>query len=299
MENSVKNSKWMLIGSMLMFGTIGIFRRHIPLSSSVIALARAVLGTLFLLLLMAAKGSRPSVKAVTANLPALLVSGVLIGFNWILLFEAYQYTSVAVATLCYYTAPVLVILVSPIFLKEKLTGKKLVCVAAALVGMALVSGVAGADITGGSGNSNSEWKGILLGLGAAALYAAIMILNKRIRDIPAIDKTVVQLAAAALVLFPYTWLTEDISAIRLTPVVGLLLVIVGVVHTGIGYAMYFGSMKALRAQTVALFSYIDPVTAIILSALLLNERMGAAQMAGAVLILCAAIAGDMPEKVQR
>lgn len=297
MENSVKNSKWMLVGSMLMFGTIGIFRRHIPLSSSVIALARAVLGTLFLLFLMAVKGSRPSVKAVTANLPALLVSGVLIGFNWILLFEAYQYTSVAVATLCYYTAPVLVILVSPVFLKEKLTGKKLVCVAAALAGMALVSGVVGADVTVGVGSS--EWRGILLGLGAAALYAAIMILNKRIRDIPAIDKTVVQLAAAALVLLPYTWFTEEISAIRLTPVVGLLLVIVGVVHTGIGYAMYFGSMKALRAQTVALFSYIDPVTAIILSALLLNERMGAAQMAGAVFILCAAIAGDMPERVRR
>lgn len=297
MENSMRNSKWMLVGSMLMFGTIGIFRRHIPLSSSVIALARAVLGTLFLLFLMAVKGSRPSVKAVTANLPALLVSGVLIGFNWILLFEAYQYTSVAVATLCYYTAPVLVILVSPVFLKEKLTGKKLVCVAAALAGMVLVSGVAGADVTEGVGSS--EWKGILLGLGAAALYAAIMILNKKIRDIPAIDKTVVQLAAAGVVLLPYTWFTEDISAIRLTPVVGLLLVIVGVVHTGIGYAMYFGSMKALRAQTVALFSYIDPVTAILLSALLLNERMGAAQMAGAVLILCAAVAGDMPEKVRR
>lgn len=297
MENSVRNSKWMLVGSMLMFGTIGIFRRHIPLSSSVIALARAVLGTLFLLLLMAVKGSRPSVKAVTANLPALLVSGVLIGFNWILLFEAYQYTSVAVATLCYYTAPVLVILVSPVFLKEKLTGKKLVCVAAALAGMVLVSGVAGADVTEGVGSS--EWKGILLGLGAAALYAAIMILNKKIRDIPAIDKTVVQLAAAGVVLLPYTWFTEDISAIRLTPEVGLLLVIVGVVHTGIGYAMYFGSMKALRAQTVALFSYIDPVTAILLSALLLNERMGTAQMAGAVLILCAAVAGDMPEKVRR
>ena len=297
MENSVRNSKWMLVGSMLMFGTIGIFRRQIPLSSSVIALARAVLGTLFLLFLMAVKGSRPSVKAVTANLPALLVSGVLIGFNWILLFEAYQYTSVAVATLCYYTAPVLVILVSPVFLKEKLTGKKLVCVAAALAGMVLVSGVAGADVTEGVGSS--EWKGILLGLGAAALYAAIMILNKKIRDIPAIDKTVVQLAAAGVVLLPYTWFTEDISAIRLTPEVGLLLVIVGVVHTGIGYAMYFGSMKALRAQTVALFSYIDPVTAILLSALLLNERMGAAQMAGAVLILCAAVAGDMPEKVRR
>lgn len=297
MENSVRNSKWMLVGSMLMFGTIGIFRRHIPLSSSVIALARAVLGTLFLLLLMAVKGSRPSVKAVMVNLPALLVSGVLIGFNWILLFEAYQYTSVAVATLCYYTAPVLVILVSPVFLKEKLTGKKLVCVAAALAGMVLVSGVAGADVTEGVGSS--EWKGILLGLGAAALYAAIMILNKKIRDIPAIDKTVVQLAAAGVVLLPYTWFTEDISAIRLTPVVGLLLVIVGVVHTGIGYAMYFGSMKALRAQTVALFSYIDPVTAILLSALFLNERMGAAQMAGAVLILCAAVAGDMPEKVRR
>lgn len=298
MENSVLNSKRMLVASMLMFGTIGIFRRYIPLSSSVIALARAVVGTLFLLLLMAVKGSRPSAKAVMANLPALFVSGVLIGFNWILLFEAYQYTSVAVATLCYYTAPVFVILVSPVFLKERLTIKKLACVAAALVGMVLVSGVAGTGVSGiesgGAGALGAaEWKGILLGLGAAALYASIMILNKKIKDIQAIDKTVVQLAAAAVVLLPYTWFTEDMTGIGMTPLAAVLLLVVGVVHTGIGYAVYFGSMKDLKAQTVALYSYIDPVTAIILSALLLHERMGAAEMAGAVLILCAAIAGDL------
>ncbi len=294
MENAVKNSKRMLVASMLMFGTIGIFRRYIPLSSSVIAFVRAAVGMLFLLLFMGVKGSKVSAEAVKMNLSFLLVSGVMIGFNWILLFEAYQYTSVAVATLCYYMAPVFVILVSPVFFKEKLTVKKLVCVAAALGGMVLVSGVTGAGF-----NGEAEWKGILMGLSAAALYAGIVVLNKKIKDIAAIDRTVVQLAAAAAVLLPYTWLTEDLSAIRMTLPVTFMLLFVGVVHTGIGYAMYFGSMKALKAQTVALFSYIDPVTAIVLSALILHERMGAAQMVGAVLILSAAIAGDLPEKVRK
>lgn len=291
MEHTVEHSKRMLIVSMLIFGTIGIFRRYIPLSSSIIAFARAAVGTLFLLLLMAVQGTRLSGKAVKANLPALLVSGVMIGFNWILLFEAYQYTSVAVATLCYYMAPVFVILVSPVFLKESLTKRKLACVAAALAGMVLVSGVSGTGFAGAA-----AWKGILLGLAAAVLYAGIMILNKKIKDMAAIDRTVAQLAAAAFVLLPYTWLTEDMSTVRMTlPMAGMLL-FAGVVHTGIGYAMYFGSMKSLKAQTVALFSYIDPVTAVILSALLLDEHMDAAQMAGAVLILCAAIAGDLPER---
>lgn len=289
MENTVQASKRMLLVSMLIFGTIGIFRRVIPLPSSAIAFARAAVGVLFLLVLMTVKGLRPSAKDVRANLPALLLSGVLVGFNWILLFEAYQYTSVAVATLCYYTAPVLVILTSPIFLKECLTPKKLICVAIALAGMVLVSGAAKMGAV-----EVAEWRGILLGLGAAALYAGIMVLNKKMREIAAIDRTVVQLAAASVVLLPYTWLTEDVMAFRLTLPVVVMLLFVGVVHTGIAYAMYFGSMRALPAQTVALFSYIDPVTAIILSGVLLHERMGAAEMTGAVLILCAAIWGDMP-----
>jgi len=277
-----KKSRLGLIASMCIFGTIGILRRYMDLPSSVIALVRGVVGVAFLLCLVGLTGKKMSRSALRKNLGILLLSGAFIGFNWILLFEAYCYTSVATATLSYYMAPILVVLASPL-VGEKLTGKKLLCVGAALVGMVLVSGVLRAGFSG-----MGELRGVALGLGAAVLYASVILLNKRLGEISAYDKTIVQLAAAAVVLLPYTLLTEDVGALSVEPLAMVLLAVAGVVHTGAAYALYFGSMKALPAQTVALYSYIDPVLAVILSAALLREPMTAEGLVGAVMILGAA-----------
>lgn len=287
MTGEEKKSKFTLILSMVIFGTIGIFRRYILLPSSMLAMTRGLTGVLFLIALMAVKRNKFSWKAIRNNWILLVVSGALLGFNWILLFEAYQYTSIATATLCYYMAPILVILASPILLKEKLTGKKIICVGIALMGMIFVSGVLKTGFTG-----QNELKGIFLGLGAAALYAGIIILNKKMKDVSANDKTVVQLGTSALVLLPYVLLTENVSDITFTPRILCMLLVVGILHTGIAYALYFGSMKALKAQTIALFSYIDPIVAIILSALLLHEAMGVMEITGAVLVLGATMGGE-------
>ena len=290
-HNDVNKSRWMLISSMLIFGTIGIFRKYIPLPSSVLAMARGWIGMAFLAAVLLLKRQKLDRKAIGRNFPCLLASGIMMGFNWILLFEAYRYTSVATATLCYYMAPIFVVLVSPMLLKERLSRKKLLCVGAALAGMVLVSGVTKAGFRGAE-----EWTGVLLGLGAAVLYAGVVLLNKFIRELNVYDKTIVQLGAAAVVLLPYTLLTEDFSQITFEPLAVGLLLVVGIVHTGIAYALYFGSLKDLPGQTVALFSYIDPVCAIILSSLLLQEAMGAAEGIGAVLVLCAALVSELPER---
>lgn len=282
-----KKSRLGLIGSMCIFGTIGVLRRYMDLPSSVIALVRGVVGVAFLLCLVGLTGKKMSRSAIRENLGILLLSGAFIGFNWILLFEAYCYTSVATATLSYYMAPILVVLASPLVLGEKLTGKKLLCVGAALVGMVLVSGVLRAGFSG-----MGELRGVALGLGAAVLYASVILLNKRLGEISAYDKTVVQLAAAAVVLLPYTLLTEDVAALSVEPLAMVLLAVAGVVHTGAAYALYFGSMKALPAQTVALYSYIDPILAVILSAVLLREPMTAEGLVGAALILGAAYVSE-------
>jgi RarD protein len=213
----------------------------------------------------------------------LLLSGIALGFNWILLFESYRHTTVSTATLCYYLAPILVILLSPVVLKETLTGKQLVCAAAALVGTVLVSGVA---TTGFSGIKDS--KGILFGLGAAALYATVMLLNKSLADIRVYDKTIIQLSVAACALLPYTLLTENLAGIQIAPGVLLLLLVAGILHTGVAYWLYFGAIPHLPGQTVALYSYLDPIIAIILSTVVLKEPMSVSAMIGAVLILCAA-----------
>lgn len=275
-----------IIAAMVIFGTIGIFRKYIPLPSSLLAVARGIIGAVFLLLV---KRRKPELEAIRKNAWGLLLSGGALGFNWILLFESYRYTSVAAATLCYYMAPILLILVSPILLKEKLTGKKLLCVAAALGGMVPVSGIMESGV-------GTDFRGVLFGLGAAALYAGVMVLNKKISGVPAMDKTVVQLLAAAAVLLPYTLMTEDFSGIRFEPTAVFMLALVGIVHTGVAYLLYFGGMGALPGQTVALLSYLDPVVAILLSAIVLGENIGLWGYLGAALILGAAVVSEWPEK---
>lgn len=289
--NSVTKSKLSLILSMFIFGTIGIFRRFIPLPSSILAMARGAIGVVFLLIFMALKKEKLNLGEIKDKLFALCISGVLIGFNWILLFEAYNYTTVATATLCYYMAPVFVIIASPFLFKEKLTFKKILCVVIALAGMVLVSGVIETGFSG-----ISELKGVLLGLGAAALYATVVLMNKKTAGVPIYTKTVIQLGSAAIVLLPYTLLTENFAELTFEPLTIIMLVVVGVVHTGWAYALYFGSMDNLKAQTVAIFSYIDPVVAIILSALLLNEEMSALGVIGAVLVLGSTMISELPSK---
>ncbi len=281
--------KMMMIGAMTIFGTIGIFRKYIPLPSSLLALARGMIGTAFLLLLvLVIKRDKLSTEAIKRNLGFLVVSGAFIGFNWILLFEAYQYTTVATATLCYYMAPVIVVLVSPFLFKERLTPLKALCVAVALAGMVFVSGIPQSGFGG-----ISELKGILLGLGAATLYAIVVILNQYIKDISAYDKTIMQLGTAAIAILPYTLLTENFADITFTPVAVCMLFFVGIVHTGIAYTLYFGSMSGLKTQTIALFSYIDPVVAIILSAVILQENIGLWGVIGAVMVLGSTMVSEL------
>ncbi|MBR5229231.1 MAG: EamA family transporter [Firmicutes bacterium] len=279
-NKAVKTAKLKLISAMVTFGTIGIFVKYIPLPSSIIALGRGFIATLFLLLVMKLTKNPISKEALKRNKWLLLISGGLIGFNWILLFEAYNYTTVAVATLCYYLAPIFVIIASPFVLGEKLTAKKGLCVVAALIGMVLVSGV----IQSGSA-ADFSLTGVACGVGAGALYATIILFNKKLKDISSYDTTVMQLAVATIVLIPYCLLTVPVASLTAGPLAMGLLLFVGIVHTGIAYVMYFGSIQDLKAQTVAIFSYIDPILAVLLSAFLLKESMDLLSVIGAVLIL--------------
>ena len=277
-----------IITAMTAFGTIGLFVRAIGLPSSIIALVRGVVGAAFLLLVLVLRRARPDRGTIRKNLPLLCLSGAAIGFNWILLFEAYRYTTVATATLCYYFAPIFVTLFSPLLLGERLARRKLFCVVAALTGMVLVSGVPQTGLP-----SLAEARGILFGLGAAVLYASVVLMNKKIDGVGALDKTTIQLAAAAAVLLPYTLATEDFTALSPSLLSVVLLLILGVVHTGVCYTLYFGSLCHPPAQTAALFSYIDPVVAILLSALLLGEPLGLLGAVGAVLVLGSTLVSEL------
>lgn len=276
---------------MCIWGTIGLLRRFLPVPSGFLAMVRGLLGAAFLLLLVRLRGEKLSRAAIRSNGWRLIVSGSMIGFNWILLFEAYRYTTVAIAELCYYMAPVFILITAPFVIHERLTLRKLLCVIAALLGIALVSDLVQTGFSG-----VGEWRGVLFGLAAAVLYACVVLLNKQIHDISAYDKTIVQIGVAGTVLIPYVLLTEDLSAIEFTPTVVILLLVAGLLHTGVAYALYFGSMDALSAHSLALMGYLDPVIAVLLSALLLREPMTLSQAIGAVLVLCAAVIAELPER---
>lgn len=267
---------------MVIFGTIGLFRKNVPLPSSLIALTRGIIGSLILFAVSRFYKVHVSRDAIGKNLLPLLLSGTALGFNWILLFESYNYTTVATATLCYYLAPVIVILMAPFAIHESIKRKQLFWVCMALVGMAMVSGVFSGS------QSDSQMKGILFGLASAVLYAFIVLMNKRIHQIPSLTKTLVQLFISAVTMLPYVLIREDFSAMAFSGSTIALLLVMGIVHTGIAYWLYFASVEKLEAHTVALFSYIDPVVAIVVSTLLLGEELTLLGGIGAAVILLSA-----------
>ena len=271
-----------LASAMVVFGTIGLFVRNIDMPSSIIAFIRGAVGALFLILFCLVTRKKFSFSAVREKLLLLCLSGGAIGVNWILLFEAYRYTTVATATLCYYMAPIFVIVMSSFIYKEKLTYKKICCTLAALVGMVFVSGVAETGI----GNIG-DMRGVILGVLAAVFYSSVVLMNKSLGSVPAYDKTIVQLIGAAVVILPYCLATVDMGSLNFDKNSIIMLAVVSIVHTGIAYTAYFGSMKNLPSQTIAIMSYIDPIVAVILSAVFLKEQMTILGIIGAVMILSA------------
>lgn len=275
--------------AMTIFGTIGLFVKFIELPSTVIALSRGALGTLFLLLVLKLLKRRINTASVKSNFKHLVIAGVALGLNWIFLFEAYRLTSVATATLAYYMAPIILILLSPILLHERIPLGKWICVICALFGMSLISGV-------WEGSENVALDGITMGLIAACFYASVVINNKFLKGLDPYDSSIVQLAVAAIVLLPYALFTVDFSVLKPdTTTIGLTLA-VGILHTGVAYWLYFSALPKLEAARIAIFSYIDPAIAILLSVFVLMEPMTTAGVIGAVLILGAALASEFVER---
>jgi drug/metabolite transporter (DMT)-like permease len=274
-------SKYKIITAMLIFGSIGVFVKGINLSSSEIALLRGGIGSVFLILASLFSKQKLSFKSIKKNLVLLIFSGAAIGFNWILLFEAYRYTTISNATLSYYFAPVFVMILAPYVLKEKLTPVKTGCILAAMAGLFLVVNIGGSS----AGTSYNHPLGILYGLLAAALYSSVILMNKFIKNLSGFETTLIQLLVSALVLLPYVLIRDhfDFSGVDSKSIV--LILIVGIVHTGIAYFMYFGSVKELSGQTIAVLSYIDPISAVIMAAIFLGESMSIIQIIGGILIL--------------
>lgn len=266
------------IASMVIFGTMGPFVRAIGVSSGELALYRAIMATVmvgaFLLLTRQPLSLKSSKSAVL-----LLLSGAAMGFNWIFLFQAYKYTTVSVATLSYYFAPVLVTVLCPILFKEKMKPINWMCFSLSTVGLILLTGIG--DLSKGS----AHFVGIGFGLCAAVLYASVMILNKYIKAVTGLQRTFFQFVAAIVVLLPYVLLSDGMNLGVLDTTGWWCLLAVGIIHTGFSYCMYFTGLKALSGQKAALLSYIDPLVAVVISVVVLHEAINPVQLLGGAMIL--------------
>lgn len=278
-EKKGKRARVKLIVSMVVFGTIGMFVREIALSSGEIALYRAVLAVLLLLGYFGGRRSKLQLSSIRKELFFLLLSGAAMGMNWILLFEAYQYTTISVATLSYYVAPVIVTILCPFLFHEKLTKKQILCFVMSTVGVVLIIGI------GNLYGKGTGLTGVLFGLGAAVFYAAVILLNKFIKGVSGVERTFLQFLAAIMVLFPYVACTSGFHLLTLSGKGWIHLLIVGLFHTGMTYCLYFSSLKELRGQEAAILSYIDPMVAVVISVLVLGERITFSQIFGGILIL--------------
>ena len=273
-------SKIQFLLSMIIFGTIGVFVRHIDLSSSEIALLRGLIGSLFLMGVMFLMKKKISWAHVKKNAFFLFFSGMALGANWMFLFQAYKHTTISNAVLSYYFAPVFVLILSPLVLKEKLSAKKIITIGVAMLGMVF--------IVGNSGVSTSGWEhliGIGYGLMAAGFYAALMLLNKFIKNMEGLETTVIQLGTATLILIPYVFFTEGFGILEVSSSSIPFIFILGIVHTGMGFLLFFSGMQGLKGQSIAVLSYADPITSLVISAVILQEQMTFVQLLGGALLL--------------
>lgn len=281
-------AKLLMAISMLIFGTVPLVVRMIDLSSSERALYRAIMAAVLVGGFLLITRQKLPLRDIKKELLLLLLSGAAMGFNWVLLFEAYKYTTVSVATLSYYFAPVIVMMVCPLLFREKMGVRQILSFVMSTAGLVLITDTAG----GGS----SDLLGIAFGLGAAVLYATVMLLNKFIKGVTGLHRTFIQFLAAIAVLTPYVALTSGFTPTALDGRGAVSLLILGLVHTGIAYCMYFSALKELPGQEVAILSYIDPLVAVLVGFIWLDETMTSPQIVGGLLILGFTLWSELPAR---
>ena len=268
------------IAALLLFGSNGIVASRIDLSSYEIVLLRTLIGSLLLIAIFCAGRNKFRFPRHKRQLAALVVSGAAMGASWMFLYEGYQQTGVSVASLAYYCGPVIVMALSPLLFREKLTATKVVGFLAVLAGVFLVNG----RVLLADGNG---W-GVFCGAMSAVMYALMVIANKKARDITGLENALLQLVIGFLTVAAFVGLKQGfvlhIAAEDWGPIL-----LLGLVNTGVGCYLYFSAIGRLPVQTVAICGYLEPLSAVLLSVLLLHEVMLPWQIVGAALILGGAI----------
>ena len=270
--------------ALFLYGTIGFFLHFVKYSSEFVVLGRGVLGSLFIFLVLSLRKEKIDIDAIKKNLKTLLISGFALGFNWVFLFAGYRY-GIAISSLCNYMAPIIVVVISILVYKQKISKPQILFIIMAFVGMLLLIGVIGGDLKG-------DIRCVIYGLLAALGFVILVLCNKRLSDIKPLEKTLVQLLASAVIVLPYVILNDGFpKEFDLTST--LIVLVLGILHTGVAYICYFSSIDVLPAQSIAILGYLEPVLNFVIGALVFHEELGVSSIIGAVLILIASIGNEI------
>lgn len=284
MVRKMKNAYLKYVIALLLFGSNGIIASYVLLNSYEIVYFRTMIGGLFLILIFALTKQKAGFWKNKSHFLYLVISGVAMGASWILLFEAYTQIGVSIATLAYYCGPVIVMMLSPLIFKERMTRAKLLSFLTVIIGMLCVNGQAfiKGQIT----------LGLVLGILAALMYAVMVIFNKKAKSIIGLENATCQLVISFLTVAIFMGMKQgffvDLSGENILPIM-----ILGVVNTGIGCYFYFSSIGRLPVQSVSILGYLEPLSALFFSAVILGEKLSLVQIAGAVLILGGAAYGEL------
>ncbi|OOC59058.1 DMT family transporter [Paenibacillus ihbetae] len=285
--------KMYFVLSMVIFGAVGVFAKYIDLSSSEIALFMSLIGGLLLFGISIITKNKVSWLNIKENAFTLLLASIALSGNWVFLFQSYKETTIANAALSYYFAPVLVIVVSPIVLKEKLSLKKCLCACVALFGLVLILQ------SGRSGEDGNHLLGIVYGLIAATFYAILTLTNKFIRNMNGLEITVTQLLLSSVLLIAYLFIVKEKSGLfQISSDSLILILILGILHAGVGFYLFFSGMKGLEGQSIAILSYVDPLTSLLISVLVIGESMTVFQIFGAILLLGSTFVSEVSIKIK-
>lgn len=284
-NSKVNTLKYIL--AVVIYGTIGPILRFINLPSELVVFSRGVIGTLSILVFMKILGRKVDLKAIKSNIRPLILSGFFLGLNWVFLFAAYVRISVAVASLLNYTAPIMVVIIAPFLYKERISPTKAICIITAFIGVVLTSGIVSVGI------GNVDLIGITLPVLAALAFVGIVICNKSLKGIDSYNKAIVQLAASAITVLPYVLYNNRGKSIEFDLRSTFLVLLLGAVHTGVAYCLYFESLGALSVQSIAVLGYLEPVVSVLGSVFVLHQSLDLYGWIGAILIIFSSAASEL------
>lgn len=283
MGNARRSDLVKYLFALVLCGSNGIVAAYIDLPADQVPLLRALIGfvTLAVVLLVRNRGTQGlAARSHPREVPFLLGSGAALGTGWILLFRSYQMIGVGVTTLIYYLGPVLVMALSPLLFGTRLNRHK-------VLGFAVVAG--GAVLIGSDSLSSSvSAPGLFLASLTTLCYALMVFCTKRVSHIHGLENATIQLGgslAAVAVLFVASG--DRLVAVPASSVAPVL--VIGLVNTAVELYTYYTAIDALPVQSVAVLGYLEPLSAVVLSTLVLGEPFGPSRVIGTACILGGAV----------